>query len=86
MNSAVQQALEAGLLRAAETVEAQIDEKLQKLENLQEDDLERIRQRRIDEMKRYAVSMDVWDSQTESCTFSDAKWHPEGKSSQGLLS
>ena len=60
MSSAVQQALEAGLLRAAETVEAQIDEQLQKLENLQEDDLERIRQRRIDEMKRYGVFMVAW--------------------------
>jgi hypothetical protein len=52
MDGMVQQALEANLLQVAKTFEDQIDAQLHQLENLDEDDLERIRQRRIDEMKR----------------------------------
>lgn len=48
----MQQIIEGSLLQAAQTMEAQLDAQLQKLENLDEDDLERIRQRRIDDMKK----------------------------------
>ena len=53
MDGAVQQVLQDSLLRAAQTVEAQLDAQLQKLDNLEEDDLDRIRQKRIDDMKRW---------------------------------
>lgn len=55
MDGVIQQALEANLLKVAQTVEDQIDAKLHKLDNLDEDDIERIRQKRIDDMKRYTV-------------------------------
>lgn len=53
-NQLVQQAIEASLLQAAQAMEDQLDSQLHQLENLDEDDLERVRQRRIDEMKRCA--------------------------------
>jgi acetyl-CoA carboxylase alpha subunit len=52
MENVVQQALEGNLLRAAKTMEDAVDAQLHRLENLEEDDLERIRQKRIDEMKK----------------------------------
>jgi hypothetical protein len=52
MDNMVQQALEANLLNVVKTVEDQLDAKLHQLENLDEDDLERIRRKRIDEMKK----------------------------------
>lgn len=51
-----QQALiERSLLQAAQTVEQQIDHQLQKLDNLGEDDLEVIRRKRLEELKRCVV-------------------------------
>jgi hypothetical protein len=52
MNQVVQQALESSLIQAAKQVEDQIDAQLHQLENLEEDDIERIRQRRVDELKK----------------------------------
>lgn len=52
----LQQALiERSLLQAAQTVEQQLDQQLQKLENLGEDDLEAIRRNRLQELKRYVL-------------------------------
>ena len=45
--------IEQSLLRAAQTVEQQLDDELHKLQNLHEDDLESIRRKRLDELKRY---------------------------------
>ena len=53
MEGMIQQALETNLLKAAQTMEDQIDAQLHQLDNLEEDDIERVRHRRIDEMKRY---------------------------------
>jgi hypothetical protein len=53
MNPIVQQAIEQQLLRAAQEMENQIDAQLHKMDNMGEDDLETIRKRRIDEMKRF---------------------------------
>ena len=44
--------LEQQLLRAAQQVEDQIDSELHKMENMDDDDIERLRQKRIDELKR----------------------------------
>lgn len=52
MQQAVQAAIEQQVLRAAQEVESQIDAELHKLETLDDDDLERLRQKRIDELKR----------------------------------
>lgn len=52
MNQVVQQALEQNLLQIAQQMEQQVDAELNKLENLEEDDIDRIRQKRIEEMKR----------------------------------
>ena len=59
MGDAVQQVLEKSLLQAAQTVEQQLDKQLNKLNNLDEDDLESIRRRRLDELKRYDVYLSV---------------------------
>jgi len=51
-----QQALiEKSLLQAAHTVEQQLDNQLKKLDNLEEGDLEAIRRKRLEELKRCAV-------------------------------
>lgn len=52
-SSAVQHVIEESVLRAAETVEQQLDAQLYKLDNLDEDDLDRIRQKRLDDLKKY---------------------------------
>ena len=52
MDGAIQHALEQNLLQVAKTVEDQLDAKLHELDNLEEDDLERIRQKRIEDMKK----------------------------------
>lgn len=49
---AVQQAIAEQVLRAAQQVEEQIDSELHRLENLDDDDIEKLRQRRIEELKR----------------------------------
>ena len=56
MDGVIQQALEANLLKVAQTVEDQIDAKLHKLENLDEDDLEKIRQKKFSDMKKCVLS------------------------------
>ena len=60
MQHAVQAAIEQQVLRAAQEVENQIDAELHKLETLDDDDLERLRQKRIDELKRW-VRPAAWE-------------------------
>lgn len=48
----VQQILEQQLLRAAQQVEDQIDNELHKMEKMDDDDIERLRQKRVEELKR----------------------------------
>ncbi|CAI2348051.1 unnamed protein product [Caenorhabditis sp. 36 PRJEB53466] len=48
----IQQQLGEHLLRAAQVVEEQIDQEMNKLENLEEDDLEVIRRNRMSQMKK----------------------------------
>lgn len=57
---AVQQALEHSLLQAAQTMENELDTQLHKLENLGEDDLESIRRKRLEEMKRNESRKEEW--------------------------
>ena len=48
----VQQMIEQQMLRAAQQVEDQIDSELHRMENMDGDDLERLRQKRVEELKR----------------------------------
>merc|ERR1719194_254071 len=56
----VQQAIEGQVLAAAPQMEDALDEKLHELENLDEDDLERVKQRRLDEMKKRHQQVQRW--------------------------
>lgn len=51
----LQQVLEDTLLRAAKEVEDQLDSQLHQLDNMDEDDIEKLRRKRIEEMKRWVV-------------------------------
>lgn len=60
MAGLVQQAVEQSVLRVAKQLEDQIDSQLHKLENLQDDDLERIRQRRVQELRQQQEKTKEW--------------------------
>ncbi|CAI5445345.1 unnamed protein product [Caenorhabditis angaria] len=52
MSALQQQMLGEHLIRAAQVMEEQIDQEMNKLENLEEDDLEAIRRKRMDQIKK----------------------------------
>lgn len=54
MDQASAALVEQSLLQVAQNVEEQLDAQIHQLENLGEDDLERIRRKRVDEYRRYA--------------------------------
>lgn len=56
----MQQAVQQQVLRVAQQLEEQIDSQLHKLDNLQEDDLERIRQRRVQELRQQQEKTKEW--------------------------
>lgn len=61
MAGQLQQAvLEQTLLSLGKQLEDQLDAQLHKLDNLQDDDLERLRQKRIDEMRRQQDKTREW--------------------------
>ena len=47
-------------MMAAQTVEHQLDAELERLENLNSDDLEKLRERRLKEMKTQALQQQEW--------------------------
>jgi acetyl-CoA carboxylase alpha subunit len=51
----LQQVVENTLLQAAKQVEEQLDSQLHRLDNLDEDDLEKLRRQRLEEMKRQVM-------------------------------
>lgn len=55
-----QHAVEQAVLSVAKRLEDQLDSQLHKLDNLKDDDLERIRQKRIDEMRRQQDQAREW--------------------------
>jgi hypothetical protein len=59
-NAIVQQQMEHTLLKAAEIIESQVDEKLRALEDMDDDDLERVRERRLQQLKRDRQQRDEW--------------------------
>jgi hypothetical protein len=60
MEAIVQQAVESSLLQAAKEAEDAIDNEIKALDNLDDDDLERLRQSRIDQLKRQAQQHENW--------------------------
>jgi len=48
----LQQAIERNVLEAVEKVERDIDERLKRLDNLEENDIENIRRKRLEDLKR----------------------------------
>eukprot|EP00884_Botryococcus_braunii_P013365 jgi/Botrbrau1/22029/Bobra.0024s0043.1 len=60
MEALVQQAVEESILKVAKQAEDQLDNQIRALENLEDDDLERMRQARIDQLKRQAQQREQW--------------------------
>ena len=60
MQQMVQQQVDQNLLTMAEMIEDQVDAQLKTLENLDDDDLEKIRQRRVDQMKQQQKKREKW--------------------------
>lgn len=56
----VQQIVDQAVLTVAKTVEDQVDEEIRKLDNLGAEDIERLRERRVAEMKRMAEKRQQW--------------------------
>lgn len=56
----IQQVMEQHLVAAAQKIEDDLDNQLHALENLNDDDLETLRQRRIDQLKRQAEKKKGW--------------------------
>lgn len=55
-----QAAIENAVLQVAKQMEADVDAKINKLETMDEDDLERLRARRLEHMKRQADKRQEW--------------------------
>lgn len=60
MEAVLQQVIEDSVLKAAKQAEDQLDDQIRALENLEDDDLERLRQQRIEQLKRQAKQKDHW--------------------------
>jgi hypothetical protein len=60
METIVQQVVEDSILKAAKQAEDELDNQIRALENLDDDDLERLRQKRIDQLKRQAQLKEQW--------------------------
>lgn len=72
MQHVVQAAIEQQVLRAATEVEAALDAQLQALQNLDPDDIEALRQRRVLEMKR-------WDAALHCPSPASRLWRAQGR-------
>ncbi len=59
-NGLAQQVIEQTVVSLARQMEQQVDRELQKLDNLNEDDIDAIRQRRVEEMKKRQEKMKEW--------------------------
>jgi hypothetical protein len=59
-NPGVIKLLQERLVSVATAVESSVDDELHRLDNLTEDDLETVRQKRLDQMKRMAAKRQEW--------------------------
>lgn len=60
MQQLQQQIVEQHLLAAAQKVEDQLDNEMHQLQRLEEDDMESLRQQRLQQMKKAAVKKKEW--------------------------
>jgi len=60
MNAVVQQVIEHQVVEAAQRVETELDNELHRLEHLDEDGLDRLRQRRLLQLKQQAAKRAQW--------------------------
>ena len=60
MDSQVDKAIEQTLLNAAKVVEEQVDAEIERLDKLSEDDIEALREKRIQQMKRAQAQRKEW--------------------------
>lgn len=60
MENIYQNAMEQAVLQVAKQMEDRLDEQLHQIDHLGEDDLERVRQTRIDELKKQAAKKQHW--------------------------
>jgi hypothetical protein len=60
MAGVMQSAVEGAVLKVAQQLEAQLDTELAKLDNLEDDDLESIRQQRIKDLKQQQEKTREW--------------------------
>jgi hypothetical protein len=60
MNSGIEQAVAQKILEATKAVEAQVEGELERLSNLQSDDLEKLREERLAAMKAKAKQVQEW--------------------------
>jgi hypothetical protein len=58
--ASLKQTVEQSLLKVAQTVEHQLDAELERLENFNSDDLEKLREQRLKEMKKQALQQQEW--------------------------
>lgn len=63
----IQGMLEEQMLQAAEIIEQQIDGELKKLDEMDDDDLESIRERRRNQLKKMASQKDKWLKKGHGC-------------------
>ncbi|KAK3238821.1 hypothetical protein CYMTET_51200 [Cymbomonas tetramitiformis] len=60
MEGMVQQAVTQNLMNVAKVVEDQLDEQIYKLENMNDDDLDSLRKKRIESMKKQQIKKQKW--------------------------
>lgn len=60
MDGMMQQVVENQLMQVAKVVEDQLDDKLHQMENLDEDDIDKLRERRMRAMKAHQVRKQQW--------------------------
>ncbi|KAK9813285.1 hypothetical protein WJX72_011883 [[Myrmecia] bisecta] len=84
----VQQAIEHSVLAAAKQMEDQLDSQLKALENMDEDDLDNLRQKRIDQLKLQAKQKKEWLAKGHGEyreIFSDKEFFSEMKGEDRLI-
>jgi len=60
MNNQISQAIAAKVEEAAKVIEQQVDQEIEKLRNLDSDDIENIRQKRLADMQKRAKQEAEW--------------------------
>ncbi|PAA90154.1 hypothetical protein BOX15_Mlig033109g2, partial [Macrostomum lignano] len=81
-------ALESQLVKAAQVIEERLDSQIERLDNLKEDDIEQLRERRLRQMKEQAKQRDEWVANGHGRYFeisNEKEFFEEGKKSRNLV-